>query len=489
MPVNTPARVLPSLVLYQRPDGEAAKLTGKEPLPLIAVGNRCLVEHQLDWLSDQGFKKVILNMDDRPRAIQSMVRSGARWGTQVIYVESPADRPLPLNERLRKNLAKAEHGILLVDGDSVLDFEIPETLKKSTSFVSTNGQLLPVVFCTDSDLRRILAECKAPDMGGLCAWVAEKLEPVRVEVKAFFHHINGIDAFLEMNRVILAQPDNFSFRGSLVKGGIRRGRRISISEKSTIHEPALIGDQVFIRGNAHIGPNALIGDRCFIDRGAHIMNSVVAPDTYIGRNTSFEGQYVCRNYVVNLADKTTIFIDDPIILADLTRGNDWTRFPRRLLSGVLFLLSIVPMLFLMPLHRLLKGNWVHREKILKQPVQRNLKNDFDYFWHTWHRFEFGIFFLDVLPSFFDIMRGHLNFVGNPPLGEGDFQDMENLMRGDQLRSKAGCTGLVQQLDWESVTPEEVFATIIYYNATRSRKGDALLFLRAFIPGVHRYKRD
>ncbi len=97
-------------------------------------------------------------MDDRPRAIKALVKNGARWGTKVIYVESPADRPLPLNERLRKNLIKIEEGILLVDGDSVLDFPIPEKLKKTTSFIAKSGVLLPVVFCTNADLQRLAAE-------------------------------------------------------------------------------------------------------------------------------------------------------------------------------------------------------------------------------------------------------------------------------------------------------------------------------------------
>ncbi|MDJ0836698.1 MAG: sugar transferase [Acidobacteriota bacterium] len=486
MPLAIPDRQLACLILYEKPKGEAAALIGKEPLPLLCVGNRYLVEHQLEWLSDQGFKDIALGLIDRSHATQDLVGNGERWLTRVRHVMDP--HHLSFRERLRKGLHGRGNGTLVVEGSAVFRFNFPAELKQTTCFVTAGGELLPVLFIAGEDLQSILGENGPDDLPDLCARVQHRPGVAVETVDAFYHHITHIDAYREMNRGILEHPGQFIFPGSLMEDGIRRGRHVRVSANATLAAPALIGDQAYICGGAVVGSQSFIGDRAYIDSGARVVNSIIAPDTYIGRNTSFEGMYVCRNYIVDLTDKTSTFVDDPFILADLTRRRIWFRGIQRLAAISMLLPALIPFLLLLPLHRLVRGSWLSRRKVLRQPVQRNLKNQFDYQWFHWLHFEFGFFPLDIIPSLWNIARGELNFVGNPPLAEHEIESLDEMWRGDRLRGKAGCTGPAQQLDLDGATPEEILASTMYYNATRSFKGDLVLLARALLPGVHRYQR-
>lgn len=485
MPVEISDRGLSTLVLYHRLEGDLSLLTRKEPVPMLCVANRTLVEHQLSWLSDMGFRKVGLSFNDRSKEVERLVNNGERWGVQVQHLMDPPN--LSLQERLRKHDTQENEGLLIVEGNAAITCDLPRVLDDTTVFQAKTG-LLPILFACAKDLRHIIAECEAQTVAELCAWVADTLKPNKISVNAFYHPLKDLPEFLHMNQEMLGHPEVINFHGLAIQDGVRHARRSQISPKAEFKAPVLIGEDVDIKREAEIGPNVLLGDRCFIDRGAHLANSVIGPDTYVGRNTSFVNKYVSRNYVVDMENKTAIFVDDPLILGDLTRTNNAVDFIERSLALLALVLLLPLLLLLLPLHRILHGQWMISERILKQPVKRNLKSGYDYTYTTWQRFNFGLFCLDMIPSLGNIVSGKIRFVGNPPLVEDDLEGLEPMWRGDQLRGKAGLTGMVQQLDWESTSPEEVFATTIYYNATRSTKGDCLLFFKALVPGVHRYKR-
>ena len=486
MPVEISERKAQALLIYDRRLGKTETLTRKDPLPLICVGNRYLIEHQLEWFNDHGFKNVRLSLDDRPKVVEAFVRTGSRWGARIDYTMDPEGADLC--ERMRKHQIHAGDGLLLQDGGAVLSFPIPPVLEESTAFYH-QGALLPILYFAKTDFHEALDACENETVETFFQWAVSRLPKIhKIEVEAFYHVIDGVGSFLRMNKDIMDHPGTFYFKGSQTREGVRLGRMARVASSAELRPPVLIGDGVVIQSGAVIGPGAFIGDRAYIDRHARVGKCVVGPGTYVGRYTTFQNQYVCRNYLVDLESGANIFIDDPLILGDLYRPLPWTVFFSRFSGFALFIVSIAPVLLLMPIHRLLRGTWLYSEKILNQPVRRNMKGEPDYQWGKWRRFDFGFFLFDVLPSFFDIMKGHLNFVGNPPLREIDVERINHYWKGDVLRGKAGCTGPVQQLDWKTVTSDEVFATTIYYNATRSIKRDLAFFFKALIPGVHRYRR-
>ena len=182
------------------------KLTQKDPLPLLCVGNRFLIEHQLEWLSDQGFKKMDVSLADRSQSTEALVETGSRWGTELVCAMDPEHLSFP--ERLRKHLARVNGGILLVEGNAVISFDFPAELTQSTLFFNRN-QCMPLIYCSGEDLATLLA-CEAVDgIGDLCEWANQNLPDIaRVTQPAFSQGIYSIEDFLTLN---LALQKNLSF--------------------------------------------------------------------------------------------------------------------------------------------------------------------------------------------------------------------------------------------------------------------------------------
>jgi len=498
MPVAIPDRNITTLLVYDKAPEEMEKLTKKEPLPLLSVGNRYLIEHQIEWLSDQGFRNIRLSLSDRPQVIEKHIMSGSRWGCTTSHSTDP--EYLDIRERLKKHRSHFKGGALIMDGKSMLHFPFPDTLETTTLF-SRDNYLVSLVYCQEQDLDRFLESSEAVTTQDLIDWVSDNVTTAQVvDVRdyihdehesqtIFTHDLTSIDAFMEMNAEIMEHPEVLDFKGSKLKYGVRWGRKTHISPNTRLFGPSLIGDSAYVKGDTSIGPGAFIGDRSYIEKGAMVRDSVIAPGTYVGRYTRFEGQYVCRNYVLDLRSKTHIIIDDPLILGDMRRSPVWSKGMERLLA-ILLLLPLLPLIaILCPIHRLIFGEWMTREKVLLQPVKRNLKGEYDFEWFTWSRFRFGLFLLDLMPSIYNVATGDMSFVGNPPVTPQEMDTMDETWVEDRIRGKAGCTGPAQQLEWKTATIDEVFVTTIYYTATRSSKGDLNLLLKALIPGVHQFKRD
>ena len=487
MPVEISDREIPCLLVFDRNREKIEKLNRKDPLPLLSIGNRHLIEHQLEWLNDHGFKTVRISIADRQRETEQFVDDGARWGTRITYSTDPEF--LDLKSLLQKHPSD-EKGTLLVDGHAVIKCDFPESFDGSTLFFTEERQL-PLMYLLPDDYEAV-QELGANDVDELCRLAADAFPHFKRHTVAedhFCHVIRDVQAFIDMDKAIQEKPDFFHFKGSTPSPGIQLGRMTSVAPTAKLQPPVLIGDGAFVKQGAEIGPGAFIGDHSFVERGAHIVNTVVAPGTYIGKNTTFENKYICRNYVLDLETETSIFIDDPLILGDLRKTVLWARGLERVVALILFLMLLGPIILLLPLHRILRGCWLVSERILEQPVRKNLRGEYDFHWYQWHRFRFGLFFFDVMPGLLDVARGKLSFVGNPPITEEELNGMDEIFQEERLRGKAGCTGLVQHLDPKTTTADEIFTTSIFYNATRTLKGDVLLFMRALIPGIHRDIRD
>lgn len=486
MPLSQEPRNIPCVLVYERGLQTAEKLIIKAPLPLLCVGNRYLVDHQLEWLTDEGFKSVRLSLSDRPREVEKHVGSGGRWGMKLTVSSDPDF--LSAADLLQKNVASDWESVLIVDGDSLIRFDVPELDGNSASFFARDKQI-PVLYLTRKDFQAVIEQVdEVEDIAQFCEAAVKLLPDIkRHDLFARFFRITNVEDFHQLHQTVDLIPGMFHFKGGERKEGVRMGRRTKVSPRAQITGPALIGDGAFIQADAQLGPGAYIGDHAFIQMGAVIKNSVVAPGTYIGKNTYLENKYVCRNYLLDLVDQTSLLLDDPLIIADLERPVSWGRgFSRGL--ATLFAVLTLPLLILMLfLHRLLRGSWLISESILQNPVKMNLKGEYDYEWVVWQRFNFGWFPLDLLPSLWNISAGHLSFVGNPPLRKQDLDGLEPEWREDLFRARVGVTGLVQQMGAEAEDRDAMLATSLYYNATRSQWGDFRLFFNACMPGRHQQR--
>ena len=386
MPVEITDRGTTTLIVYDRHLESTAALIRKSPLPLLSVGNRYLCEHQMEWLSDAGYRKLRFSLFDRQRETEKLVGDGERWGAEVAYSIDPAS--LSIKEILRKHRHYTQSGLLILEGSAIFRFKFPTEILRSTLFVSQNHPL-PLIYLTQDDLKTLVSTLEKPrTVGELVTTAMQTMPDLRLQdvPDAFYHPLTNIGEFGRMNRVIQAQPAILHFKGVLHNPQVVVGRKVNLAKTCVLKGPALVGDNAILRSEAEVGPGAFIGERSFIDSGARIKNSVIAPDTYIGKYTCFENKYVSGNYVLDLEGKNYIFIDDPMIIDDFSRSwkriVDRTRWLEKACTCLLLVVGLPLFPLLALIHRLQKGSWWKQQEVLLQPVKKDLSGRYDYQWEV-----------------------------------------------------------------------------------------------------------
>lgn len=85
------------------------------PKPLVPIDGRSLLEVQLQWLAEQGLKKVFLLLNYMPEKIHEVVGNGSRWNLEVEYVTE--DHPLGTSGALAQLQGKIKEDFFVVYGD------------------------------------------------------------------------------------------------------------------------------------------------------------------------------------------------------------------------------------------------------------------------------------------------------------------------------------------------------------------------------------
>lgn len=96
------------------------------PKPMLPVGGRPLLEHQLEWLKASGFGQVHLCLGYKAQAISSFFGDGARLGLSLLYhVET---RPRGTAGCVKDIAPALKDGALIVYGDLFIDMRLKPLL-------------------------------------------------------------------------------------------------------------------------------------------------------------------------------------------------------------------------------------------------------------------------------------------------------------------------------------------------------------------------
>ena len=100
-------------------------LTLKTPKPLLKVGGRSLIEHQIANLKRAGITQIIINHAWLGEQIEEVLGEGSHLGVELVY--SAEEEPLETAGGVRKALpwlaTKGDEPFLLVNGDVFTDVE------------------------------------------------------------------------------------------------------------------------------------------------------------------------------------------------------------------------------------------------------------------------------------------------------------------------------------------------------------------------------
>jgi len=126
------------------------------PKALIEVAGRPFVEHQLEWLRDQGVRHVVFCVAYRAEMIRDVVGDGSRWDQSIDYVFD-GERLLGTGGALKRALPALGPTFFVLYGDSYLNCDLAQVER---AFVAARRAGLMTVFRNDDrwDRSNILFE-------------------------------------------------------------------------------------------------------------------------------------------------------------------------------------------------------------------------------------------------------------------------------------------------------------------------------------------
>lgn len=99
-------------------------LTDRVPKPLLKVGGRPLIEHQLLRLKDAGVKRILVNTAHLGEQIRSYLGTGHRWGLTISHSEEP-EGALETGGGIRQALGwLGTAPFILINSDVLSDFDL-----------------------------------------------------------------------------------------------------------------------------------------------------------------------------------------------------------------------------------------------------------------------------------------------------------------------------------------------------------------------------
>lgn len=303
------------------------ELTHYRPKPLMELGGRAIIFHQIKMLERAGIKDIFINLHYQADQIIHEIN---KWPLEARIHFSYEEEILGTAGGIRRVLENFEihnQGMLLLHGDMMCDIDLTSMLRPDT-------------FCT-------LLIAQDRHLSGYSGTVAVDEKNSIVELGAFFsssgpkrargfftgiHYLssNALEllkstsdsclvskiypAWLKAGKVLMGdvRPLNYEDLGSperllksnlalcdaphsyrfvplcdnfeTMKNTILIATNVSIDPKARLVGPLILGSNSRIDAHAILGPRVVVGEHCHISGGAHVTESVLMSGTSIEKD-------------------------------------------------------------------------------------------------------------------------------------------------------------------------------------------------------------
>ena len=313
-------RDVKALILVGGLGSRLQPITFTTPKPLIPLGNKPMIEHQIEALVDAGIVEIILAMKYKYKSIVSFVNGVAKkFGVRIIYSleEYPLGTAGPI-ALARKHLVDCSFFVL--NSDIICSFPLRELL----NFHKKQGLLGTILSTCVEDPRNFgvikgtpviesFVEKPTKFVGkdvnaGIYVFEYEVLEyfstePSSIEkdvfprlaemrqlsvlnMKGFWMDVGTLKSYIVAQRLYLEEKV-----GPVVGEGVKIGNDVEIGKYVAIGRGTTIGDSVILRDCAvfedtWLGDdirvfNSIIGKGCCIEGRATISNSIIGDKTIL----------------------------------------------------------------------------------------------------------------------------------------------------------------------------------------------------------------
>ncbi len=107
------------------------------PKPMLPLGKKPILEHQIDWIKKNGIKSIVLCVSYLRKTIEDYFEEGKRFGVNIEYATS--NKPLATAGQLKTAEDFVDDTFVCMYGDSIFDFSLRNMIKqhvKKKAFVT-----------------------------------------------------------------------------------------------------------------------------------------------------------------------------------------------------------------------------------------------------------------------------------------------------------------------------------------------------------------
>lgn len=455
------------LVATGHPEG-LGPLLHTRPSPLLNVGNKAIIEHIIEFLTQHGIKQFDLLLNHLPKMIEDRLGDGKRWGVQIIYhLVKNADYPFSVLQPLA--MGWGDEIVLLGVGDCLPRFVFENKSPGLMCFPSrvwSGWGVIPAK--TLSSINQDIAYER----------LAEQLKGAFIEVDPYLS-TRTLKELRDANQKLIMQNDSpllFPSTAKKVEEGVWISRSVSLHPSVNITPPVFIGENCQIKKGVQLGPNAIIENNCIIDTQSIVENSLVCQRSYVGEKLEVRNSIIDRNLLINLSLDSHVMIKDDFILGEVA-SLPFNHYPLIILESLfasLLLVILFPIFLIM-----LCTSRLCREKMLLLPASDNITE--------WETFDLLTFqsknprpfqsFFKRLPILINIIRGEIHFVGVAPRSVKETNAMQPDWKKLFLKSKIGIITLSDLNPETSTSMDDRYADEVYYATHMGFRFDVKLILR------------
>ena len=261
--------------------------------------------------------------------------------------------------------------------------------------------------------------------------------------------------------------------------GIWAGLRCKVDPTAKLTGPCWLGENVWVRGGAKLGPDVFVEDSALVDGNAEITSSWIGPRTYVGALTQVRHSLAWSDGLMNLTNGSFTEIVDAFLLCDLqnepgfARSSSWLG---RLAALVLAVLTC-PVIFV----AWLKNGSAHDLLVEKRGVVptavsgskslREMKySELAGFQGKWRRW----------PQLWNIVRGEFTWVGNRPLTREQAAQLETEFEQLWLAAPVGIFSLADTFNDLNEFSDEARTHSSFYAVRANRRMDRDILCRLFL---------
>lgn len=521
--------------------GESPKLvplTLTLPAPMVPIANRPIMAHNIELLARQGVKHITVAVYDRAGYVEAYFENGSRWGVELDYVLQR--EPWGSAGSLKWAESIIQETVLVIPADILIDIDIWAVLEAHQK----NQNLITIAVhpCGQGEAQRLYIgpegeiSCRLPDLSGqplgyntgvyclepelleripsrTCFDIHTDLLPTLLKdgvsigvytIEDYWNPLESINQYHEAQLAFLYDAwqthtiDDqrrmrfYSLAGKHKQNGVWIGRNPVIHPSARITPPVLIGENCRIGKSVELGPDVVVGDNVIIDDEATVVDSVIMPQSYLGRFVNVDKRVIVRSQFIDIPTAQSIEIVDRFLLSEVDEGvverslKRWLSFS---LAAILFLLAL-PILVVLVFLAWVASRRIFSPEICSTTQSKSKRsngassaNTFRLWRFATRRMDGQINFggrflerweLDRLPELINVLKGDLMIVGVKPLTLHEINQITEPWQQRREESMPGFTGLWYTRTLPGCLLEEILVNDAFYVATRTWRSDLRL---------------